>query len=287
MEILIIIIISLIICILVGKICYKIGNEGKRVENEHLLREQDTLLKNLDRLQTECDEKLNFIDSAADRAESVYNKALIQLQKELDLRKEQIDKYLEGYSKEVDIKKEQLTKDITELQNHKRAIIEANNKALLLQQEKDNYRLVLTNQEKADIKVLESIRYILHNPRILSMLIWQTYYQPKAKILFAKLLGNQKVCGVYKITNTNTDQCYIGQAVDVRERWLQHCKCGLGIDTPQKNKLYEAMQKDGLENFTFELLQKCSQEELNKTEKSFINLWNSCDFGYNSNTGVQ
>jgi len=35
----------------------------------------------------------------------------------------------------------------------------------------------------------------------------------------------------------------------------QHCKCGLGIDASATNKLYNTMQKDGVWNFTFELLE--------------------------------
>ena len=30
------------------------------------------------------------------------------------------------------------------------------------------------------------------------------------------------------------------------DRWKQHAKCGLGIDTPAANKLYKAMQEDGI-----------------------------------------
>jgi group I intron endonuclease len=73
----------------------------------------------------------------------------------------------------------------------------------------------------------------------------------------------------------------------VRERWNQHAKCGLDIDTPQGNKLYQAMLKDGLENFSFQLLEECPRDELNKKENYYINMYNSCEFGYNSNTGIK
>jgi hypothetical protein len=46
------------------------------------------------------------------------------------------------------------------------------------------------------------------------------------------ILGTKTICGIYKITNLNTNMCYIGQAVDMATRWKTHCKCGLGIDTP-------------------------------------------------------
>ena len=82
-----------------------------------------------------------------------------------------------------------------------------------------------------------------------------------------------------------TNACYIGQSIDVYKRWNDHCKCGLGIDTPPGNKLYKAIQEDGLENFTFELLEECSREELDAKERYFIQLYQAKEFGFNGNEG--
>ena len=95
------------------------------------------------------------------------------------------------------------------------------------------------------------------------------------------------MCGIYKITNKNNKMCYIGQAKKVRERFRDHMKCGLGIDTPANNKLYQAMLKEGLSTFTFELIESCSVENLDEKEYFYINLYNSYHFGYNSNTGIK
>ena len=80
--------------------------------------------------------------------------------------------------------------------------------------------------------------------------------------------------------------CYIGQSVDLARRWKDHAKCGLGIDTPQNNKLYQAMIQDGLWNFSFEILEECPTNELNQKERYYIQLYKSYEFGYNSNKGV-
>ncbi len=117
------------------------------------------------------------------------------------------------------------------------------------------------------------------------MAIWNGYYQPIAKVKFPKILGKQDVCGIYKITNQKTGECYIGQAVDVRKRWYDHAKAMIGIDTPQNNLLYAAAQKYGLDDFTFELLLECKSNELNEKEKYFIELYNSNTFGYNKTAG--
>ena len=165
----------------------------------------------------------------------------------------------------------------------------AAHQALLKEQEvkenKDNYRLLPSSTDLDDIKELEKVRRILHKPRVLSMLIWQTYWQPLAKIRFPQILQDKTKIGVYKITNTKTDECYIGQSVDVYKRWSEHCKCGLGIDTPPGNKLYKAIQDYGLENFTFELITECSKEELDSKEKYFIELYQAKEYGYNGTSG--
>ena len=55
----------------------------------------------------------------------------------------------------------------------------------------------------------------LAKPRILSMLIWQTYWQPLAKKQFPLILQDKTKCGIYKITNQLTDESYIGQSVNI------------------------------------------------------------------------
>ena len=83
----------------------------------------------------------------------------------------------------------------------------------------DDYRLVPSNIELSDIKKLEKVKMELAKPRILSMLIWQTYWQPLAKVKFPIILKDKTKMGIYKITNIETNECYIGQAVDIYKRW--------------------------------------------------------------------
>ena len=166
---------------------------------------------------------------------------------------------------------------------------QAAHEALLKQQEikenKDNYRLKLNPQDSQDVSSLEQLRMTFHKPRVISMLIWQYYYQPIAKKQFPIILQGNTKMGIYKITNILTDQAYIGQSVDVYKRWSDHCKAGLGIDTPVGNKLYQSMLSDGLQNFTFELLCQCSKEELDEKERYFIDLYQADLFGYNGTKG--
>lgn len=165
-------------------------------------------------------------------------------------------------------------------------------KAVLLKQKEqkdkiNDYRLIPSDSELIEIKELEKIKKELRKPRVLSMLIWQTFWQPLAKVKFPIILQDKTKMGIYKITNIKTQECYVGQSVDIYKRWCEHCKAGLGIDTPPGNKLYKAIQSEGLENFTFELLSQCKQNELNERERYFIELFQADTYGYNSNMGIK
>jgi hypothetical protein len=166
------------------------------------------------------------------------------------------------------------------------ANIEARVREKEIQEQENFYCLQISDVDKLDIQRLEQIKGTLNKPRVLSMLIWQTWFQKPLKALSANVLGTKVVTGIYKITNRQTGECYVGQARDVASRWSDHAKCGLGIDTPANNKLYQAMEKYGLWSFSWELLEECPQEQLNEKEKFYIDLYDSYNFGYNSNKGV-
>lgn len=230
------------------------------------------------------------------RLENSLNKLTSQSEK---IAVDAYTNYVEGLEKayseaehNFDANMNSLKHDILELNqelDELKATRAAAHEALLKEQEvkdnKDNYRLLPSQADLTDARRLEIVKRELNKPRILSMLIWQTYWQPLAKKQFPLILQNKTKCGIYKITNLITDDSYIGQSVDIYKRWCDHCKCGLGIDTPPGNKLYKAIQEYGLENFTFELLVECTQAELNDKERYFIELYQADTFGYNSTGG--
>ena len=149
----------------------------------------------------------------------------------------------------------------------------------------DFYSLHLSSIDLSTIALIDELKPRLPYARVLCMLIWTTYYQKQMTALCNNVLGPNTICGIYKITNKKSGLCYIGQATDMATRWKQHAKCGLGIDTPSQNKLYKAMLKDGLINFTFELIEECPRAQLNEKEKYYIDLYQSYEYGYNSTSG--
>ena len=85
--------------------------------------------------------------------------------------------------------------------------------------------------------------------------------------------------GIYKITNKLSGKTYIGQSNDIERRLKEHKH---KKDIPVEM----AIQKYGVENFIFEVLEECAIDELDEKEKYYINLYNTYrGNGYNCNEG--
>lgn len=71
--------------------------------------------------------------------------------------------------------------------------------------------------------------------------------------------------GIYKITNKINGKFYIGQSVDIERRFMEH-------KTPHgtMNSIKLAMKKYGKENFSFEVIEECSENDLNEREMYWI-----------------
>ena len=223
-----------------------------------------------------------------------YNNYEYSLEKDYQEKEEEYDilvkELYKSYDNEQDRILDQIKWEQSKLDNirsTRAAAIQAQIKEREIKDQLSFYCLQPTENELDDIKALERVKLNLHQPRILCMLIWSTYFQKPMTALCNNVLGTAIVCGIYKITNQETGECYIGQAVDIAKRWKDHAKCGLGIDTPANNKLYKAIQEYGIWNFSWELLEKCSKEQLNEKEYFYIDLYDSKNYGYNSSSGIK
>ena len=78
-----------------------------------------------------------------------------------------------------------------------------------------------------------------------------------------------KISGVYKITNTVTNDFYIGSSKNVKKRWACHKCPSVWKDYPNK-QLYMDMQKYGIDKFDFQILAEVESEKLKETEQQFI-----------------
>ena len=266
--------------------------ETSETRNNLMILNHDVLNANskLQEIHQETEKVINSKELLSQKAFENYCAILEENYKKSEDEYAQSERLLkESYSKvQSDLlkRKEQVEEDLAQIEATRTAALQAQLKEKEIKEQLSFYCLTIGQNDLDDIKVLERMKSQLHNPRILSMLIWSTYFQKPMTNLCNNIIGTSVKSGVYKITNQKDNMCYIGQAVDLARRWKDHAKCGLGIDTPASNKLYKAMIEDGLWNFSFEVLEECPSAQLNEKEKYYIQLYKSYEFGYNSNKGV-
>lgn len=227
------------------------------------------------------------MSNSAEKLSKEYQAEEEKLKKEyLELAENQTKEY---QTKIKNMQQEALTAEnqLTELQSKLQSTLEAVKRQEELELNIDKYRILLSNDEKNEILAFNSIAHLILNKRNLYMFLWTNYYSKRVNELAIRVLGDKPIIGIYKITNIETQQVYIGQSKQIRERWREHCKAGLQIDTPGNNKLYLNMIKYGLENFTFELMEQCSIDQLNERENYWIEFYKSCDYGLNGNKGIR
>ena len=273
-------------------------------DNLKLTKDRNDLLSNLSELryqekqiQQDLTNQISEFDNILKKQQSLSKNAFINycevLDKDYKEKEEEYDNLLEtmrlAYEKQQLAALQEWEKvkaDLDKIKATRAAAIQARIQEEQIREQREFYMLCPKSTDIADIKRLERIKPELNNPRILSMLIWSTFFQKPMTALCNNVLGTSTITGIYKITNQENEMCYIGQAVDIATRWKNHAKCGLGIDTPAGNKLYKAMQEFGIWNFTWELLEECPSNQLNEKEQYYINLYDSYSYGYNSNKGV-
>ena len=156
-----------------------------------------------------------------------------------------------------------------------------------VEEQQDFYRIKLSDADLQDISYLLSIVDNLKNKTILYKLIWSEYLQRPFSTLFKNLSQGREIrCVIYKITNLNTGEIYIGKTkADVTKRWTEHIKTSLNIGTVSRTKIHGALFKHWHE-FTFEVLEEVADEaQLSAREKFYINFYQSNIYGYNITSG--
>lgn len=174
----------------------------------------------------------------------------------------------------------QLQQQIDELQSSVNAAVAAAKRAEEIKTKTDFYKLQLSATDIEEIKMMRNIAPCLRDQEPLNKVIWKVYYEKPTTDLIGRVIGSGVHSGIYKITNLENQKCYVGQAVNLADRWKQHIKRGVGADAPTRNKLYPAMMAIGVENFSFEVIEECDREQLDAREDYWQDYFKAKEFGY-------
>ena len=194
-----------------------------------------------------------------------------------------IEESTKEYTNLIIQKQEELNKisqELVEAKAKQNAIVEANKRAEEVKQKEQFYKLNLSEIDIEEIKKLRSIIPYLRSAEPINKVIWKVYYEKPYTDLIGRVIGQGIHTGIYKITNIENQKCYIGQAVNIADRWKQHIKRGVGAEAPTRNKLCPAMYELGPEQFTFEILEECDKSLLDSREDYWQEFYQAKEFGY-------
>ena len=209
------------------------------------------------------------IQESKEQCEAEYLSILKELTNQVQIKTEEVEKIMA-----------ELDEELSEKQSIVNAAVEASKRAREMEEEKDFYKLQLSDIDIEEIEKLRSIVPYLRNAEPINKVIWKVYYEKPYTDLIGRVLGSGTHTGIYKITNIQNNMCYVGQAANISERWRQHIKRGVGAETATRNKLYPAMQEFGVENFTFEMIEECDRTKLDSREDYWQDYFKAKEFGY-------
>ena len=99
------------------------------------------------------------------------------------------------------------------------------------------------------------------------------------------------MCGIYKIENLTNGKKYIGKSIDIPKRFKTHINDSFNENKSSYDHLvHKAIRKYGVENFSFEIIEQCDENQLNEREIYWISFYDCCildgkDKGYNMTRG--
>lgn len=150
-----------------------------------------------------------------------------------------------------------------------------------IHEQQDFYRIVLSESDKEDIQILNTIEMRLHSREALYKLIYDVFYKKPLDDMLNRVLEGKEFCGIYRITNLKTNESYIGKSTNIKNRFKQHIRTAIGLDGVARTKIHSAMKEYGIDNFSFEVLEKCTKETYSEREKYWINFYETNVYGYN------
>ena len=241
----------------------KIAAEEQRLNSELQNKKQLKLLQ----IETELKEK-------EEKAKQENDILIQQMNYNLSIEKQKVEdeiKIIQNNLNDYQKKQEVIGKEIL--------------RQRMLKEQTNFYRICLSQEQKDDIEILKSIIPKLNKHSNIDKLIYEVYCSKEAQAMIKRVLNNEQPSGIYKITRLKTGEIYIGKSTNIKERWLQHIKTACGCGTIAHSILHTTMEKDGIDNFTFELLEKVEKSKLSEREKYWINFYKAKDYGLNEKNG--
>ena len=256
------------------------------LQNQEKVSFQQSVLKNLTKQNEEI--KSHQYELAKTEVELWKKAQKNDIIQENITFKGQLDNQIRTFT----VKRDELAKELydvaSELEEYQQKR-EAINQEILrnraLKEKTDFYRIMLTPESLEDIKIIKGIREKLHKQEFLDKMLYDNYISKSVKEMCKRVLEGEDPSGIYKITNISTQEIYIGKSTSVATRWTNHIKSACGLVGVADSQFQRALKQYGIENWTFELLEKCPKDKLTEREKYYITFYDTINYGYNQRIG--
>nr|DAX21252.1 MAG TPA: intron associated endonuclease [Caudoviricetes sp.] len=210
--------------------------------------------------------KIQKLKSDTDK---LYRKALEEKYKNLEENAQQeFQAKQRSYNNELSY----LKKELEDFRSRRDAINEAIRRERELIEKEDFYKIQLTQNDIEDIKLLDSMRNHLCHKEVLPKVIWESIARRPVNEMIKRVVG-QKVGGIYKITYIPTGEAYIGRTVNFKDRWQAHIQTALGMEKVASSTLHTHMARNGIWNYSFEILEEVPKDKQSEREKFYIDLY--------------
>lgn len=167
----------------------------------------------------------------------------------------------------------EIEKQLNDFQAKCAAVNEAIRREKELQEQELFYSIDISENDKEDIQMLQSMDLRLHHRDVIPKLIWELFIRRPCQEMIKRVTGGRKIGGIYKITYKKTGESYVGKTTDFATRWQNHCKTAIGLEGAARATLHNRMAKDGLWNYTFEILEEVDKDNLSSREAFYIDLY--------------
>lgn len=265
----------------------KLSQENQTLE----IKKQEIKNSLVDLKETQTKAAENFYAQALEIAQNSFEKEIEKISNNLEQNREEAqEEYatllkdaVADFESAIEEKQKEFSywnRRIIALQQDVQVALEAAKRKQELENRQDFYRICLSDEDISEIKRLREVLPYLRDKTPLNKVIYKIYYERPLTDMIGRVVGPEVRTGIYKITNIENQMCYVGQAVNIAERWKQHCKRGVGAEDWTQNKLYPAMYSFGVENFTFEIIEDCDRANLNEREDYWQLYFHAKDFGY-------
>ena len=191
--------------------------------------------------------------------------------KEAERRNSEVENKYDDLMAAIDLVKKELD-NLTHLKNSVLAIEEGNG---------HQWSFTLTDEKKRFVTLIETLihEYGAAIPELrtgLAKIEWSNVWLPQVQQLCSRE-GLDGRGGIYKLTSKTDERiCYIGQAVNIKDRWYTHIKKMVGVEARGSERLYEYRPDE----LTWEVVE-FKEGNLDSDEKYWIDYYKCREIGLN------